>query len=85
MDPATPMPIPSQPAVPPPSEGLRPRLRGWLPAMGTLKAPSTPVAVRAACRQLDPQRHRIVWLPGGHHFNGDYAKLAQLVLQAGRR
>ncbi|AXQ31227.1 virulence factor family protein [Solimonas sp. K1W22B-7] len=36
----------------------------------------------SVCRQLDPKRFRIVWLPGGHHFNGDYAKLAQTLLQA---
>jgi len=37
----------------------------------------------SVCRALDPQRQRIVWLPGGHHFNGDYAALAQVILKAG--
>lgn len=39
----------------------------------------------SVCRQLDPKRFRIVWLPGGHHFNGDYAKLAQTILQSAPR
>jgi len=53
-----------------------------LPAMTVICAKDEDESV---CRQLDPKRHRIVWLPGGHHFNGDYAKLAQVVLKAGGR
>ncbi|GAB3629080.1 type IV secretion system protein VirJ [Pandoraea terrae] len=32
------------------------------------------------CPSLDPKRAKIVKLPGGHHFDGDYRKLAQLIL-----
>ena len=32
------------------------------------------------CPKLDPHRVRVVKLKGGHHFNGDYAGLAQEIL-----
>jgi type IV secretory pathway VirJ component len=32
------------------------------------------------CPKLDPTRIRVVKLPGGHHFNGDYAGLARVIL-----
>jgi type IV secretory pathway VirJ component len=32
------------------------------------------------CPDLDTTRYRVVNLPGGHHFNGDYARLAQELL-----
>lgn len=62
-----------------------------LPEMDRLAGDAAMTAICAreedesVCRQLDPKRHRIVWLPGGHHFNGDYAKLAQVILQAGKK
>ena len=34
------------------------------------------------CPKLDATRVRIVKLPGGHHFNGDYAGLARQILAA---
>lgn len=34
------------------------------------------------CPQLDPRRFKVVKLKGGHHFNGDYAGLAQQILNA---
>ena len=34
------------------------------------------------CPQLDPTRVHVVQLPGGHHFNGDYQRLAQEILVA---
>src|SRR5205807_9750377 len=34
----------------------------------------------SACNELDPNRVEIVTLPGGHHFDGDYDRLAQSVL-----
>jgi type IV secretory pathway VirJ component len=34
------------------------------------------------CPKLDPGRFRIVKLKGGHHFDGDYAGLAQQILDA---
>lgn len=33
------------------------------------------------CPRLDPAVARIVTLPGGHHFDGDYAGLARLILE----
>ncbi len=39
----------------------------------------------SGCAGLDRAHHRIVVLPGGHHFNGDYPRLAQVILAAGRR
>jgi len=37
------------------------------------------------CPKLDPAKVRVVKLPGGHHFNGDYAGLARVILSmAGR-
>lgn len=36
----------------------------------------------AICPKLDKTRHRIVELPGSHHFDGDYTLLAQTLLQA---
>jgi type IV secretory pathway VirJ component len=32
------------------------------------------------CPKLDPAKIRVVKLPGGHHFNGDYAELARAIL-----
>ena len=32
------------------------------------------------CPKLDPHKVRVVKLKGGHHFNGDYAGLAQEIL-----
>jgi type IV secretory pathway VirJ component len=37
------------------------------------------------CPQLDPSKVRVVKLPGGHHFNGDYAGLARVILAAANR
>lgn len=34
------------------------------------------------CPKLDPKSYRIRGLPGGHHFDGDYDKLAEVILQA---
>lgn len=36
------------------------------------------------CPKLNPQKVRIVKLPGGHHFGGDYARLAQEILTAAK-
>ena len=38
----------------------------------------------SVCPKLDPARVRIVQMPGGHHFNGDYAGLAQRILTYAR-
>ncbi len=38
----------------------------------------------SVCPKLDPARVRIVQMPGGHHFNGDYAGLAQRILAFAR-
>jgi type IV secretory pathway VirJ component len=35
------------------------------------------------CPQVSPQHARIIKLPGGHHFGGNYVPLAQLVIGAG--
>jgi len=35
------------------------------------------------CPQVNPQHARIIKLPGGHHFGGNYVPLAQLVTGAG--
>ena len=32
------------------------------------------------CPALAPEHARVVMLGGGHHFDGDYAKLARIVL-----
>jgi type IV secretory pathway VirJ component len=37
------------------------------------------------CPKLDAGKVRIVKLPGGHHFNGDYAGLAREILAARAR
>jgi type IV secretory pathway VirJ component len=37
------------------------------------------------CPKLDPTRIRVVQLPGGHHFNGDYAGLARVILATAQR
>jgi type IV secretory pathway VirJ component len=37
------------------------------------------------CPKLDAAKVRIVKLPGGHHFNGDYAGLAREILAAATR
>jgi type IV secretory pathway VirJ component len=36
------------------------------------------------CPKLDPSRYIIVKLKGGHHFDGDYANLAQQILAAAK-
>ncbi|MCO5399341.1 virulence factor family protein [Ralstonia soli] len=36
------------------------------------------------CPNLDPKQVRLVKLPGGHHFDGDYAKLARIILEGAR-
>ncbi len=36
------------------------------------------------CPSLDPRAFKVVKLPGGHHFGGDYARLASVILQAAR-
>jgi type IV secretory pathway VirJ component len=33
------------------------------------------------CAQLGPTHARVVELPGGHHFGGDYDAVARLILQ----
>lgn len=37
------------------------------------------------CPKLDPTKAEVVKLPGGHHFNGDYAGLARVILAAAHR
>ncbi len=37
------------------------------------------------CPKLDPAKVKVVKLPGGHHFNGDYARLAREILAAANR
>ncbi len=37
------------------------------------------------CPKLDPNRIKVVKLPGGHHFNGDYAGLARVILATAAR
>jgi type IV secretory pathway VirJ component len=37
------------------------------------------------CPKLDPRNATIVKLKGGHHFDGDYANLARIILAAARR
>jgi len=44
----------------------------------------------SACPELDPAHMKLVKLPGGHHFDGDYDKLARIIMetahtQVGRR
>jgi type IV secretory pathway VirJ component len=34
------------------------------------------------CPQLDPRKVTLVKLPGGHHFDGNYAALARLIVTA---
>jgi len=36
------------------------------------------------CPGLDPKQVQLVKLPGGHHFDGDYAKLARIILDGAR-
>ncbi len=36
------------------------------------------------CPGLDPKQIQLVKLPGGHHFDGDYAKLARIILDGAR-
>lgn len=38
----------------------------------------------SACRRLEGSPVRVVTLPGGHHFGGDYDRLAAIVLQGGQ-
>ena len=33
------------------------------------------------CTDLHPDQATIISLPGGHHFDGDYAKVAALILE----
>ncbi len=35
------------------------------------------------CPSLDPKKIRLIKLPGGHHFDGDYDHLARLILDGG--
>jgi type IV secretory pathway VirJ component len=37
------------------------------------------------CPKLDPAKVKVVRLPGGHHFDGDYARLAQEILAGAGR
>jgi type IV secretory pathway VirJ component len=37
------------------------------------------------CPKLDPRKFTIVELKGGHHFDGDYAGLAQKILASANR
>jgi type IV secretory pathway VirJ component len=37
------------------------------------------------CPKLDPRKIEVVKLPGDHHFNGDYAGLARVILAAAAR
>lgn len=37
------------------------------------------------CPGLDPKQVQLVKLPGGHHFDGDYAKLARIILDGASR
>jgi len=37
------------------------------------------------CPKLDAKRFTVVKLKGGHHFDGDYAALAQRILAAAAR
>jgi type IV secretory pathway VirJ component len=37
------------------------------------------------CPKLDPAKIKVVKLPGGHHFDGDYARLAREILAAAGR
>jgi type IV secretory pathway VirJ component len=37
------------------------------------------------CPKLDPQKFKLVRLKGGHHFDGDYDRLAQEILKAARQ
>lgn len=39
-------------------------------------------AENSSCSKLDPKRFRVQGLPGGHHFDGDYALLAQTIIAA---
>lgn len=34
------------------------------------------------CAKLDSKNYRVAMLPGGHHFNGAYDKLAELIVEA---
>jgi type IV secretory pathway VirJ component len=36
------------------------------------------------CPKLDPKKFNVVKLKGGHHFDGDYAALARVILSAAR-
>ena len=35
----------------------------------------------STCPQLDPAHMKLVKLPGGHHFDGDYDKLARIIME----
>ena len=37
------------------------------------------------CPTLDRKRFDVVELPGGHHFNGDYARIADMILRAAKQ
>lgn len=36
----------------------------------------------AICPELNPKKYRLVKLPGGHHFGGDYARIAAIIIDA---
>lgn len=40
---------------------------------------------KSACHALDPKKVEIIELPGGHHFDGDYEKLAQHIIDSWKR
>lgn len=39
--------------------------------------------IESICPRVSPQHARVIKLPGGHHFGGNYVPLAQLVIGAG--
>ena len=59
-----------------------------LPEIGRATVPVTCVRGSdegdSACKAAKGPRVRIVAVPGGHHFDGDYSKLVELILGSGR-
>jgi type IV secretory pathway VirJ component len=69
---------------------------GWLGGEGDSRYPTVPEVRRldgvptlcfmgsdeadSACRRLPPASARVLRLPGGHHFGGDYEHIAALIL-----